>query len=321
MEKNIDDFLNDISEAKDKFEATPGFKLSEKEAKQLATRLAKIVEFENFISDVKNVRLLIKDLKRYQEKGAIDDLKSDDDEDEEKGIIKIDIPKSLLTKLKEVEKILDSKSADELTSAETKKIESFTDSLAYEFKKLKMEVPSEYPETGTIPYKAKLEQAFPVRLEIGKANYYGLVRPPTGIITWQGATARQKAAEIGVPVKMPIMNTGDKKSPVFKVKRGADAFGKFMSKFQDTSDIDFDFDDSDEAKNKVMDSLEKAGATIRQHKDWETKGSTKGVEDAIANMKLDDMIDESLNPEERDLAINEGLTKNVVFWKNIAQIF
>lgn len=319
MEKNIDEFLNDISEVRDKFEATPGFKLSVKEAEQLATRLAKIVEFENFVSDVKNVRLLIKDLKRYQEKGALDDLESEEGEDDD--VVKVDIPKSLSTKLKVVEKILDSKSADELTPAETKKIEDFTDSLTYEFKKLKMEVSSEYPETGTIPNKAKLEQAFPVKLIVGKASYYGLVRPPTGVITWQGPTARQKAAEIGVPIKMPIMNTEDKKNPVFKVKRGASDFGKFMAKFQKEDSIDFDFDDSSEAKQKVIDALEKSGATIRKHKDWVTKGSATGVEDAIANMKLDDMIDESLNPEERDLTINEGLTKNVVFWKNIAQVF
>jgi hypothetical protein len=318
MEKNIDEFLNDIAEAKESFDATPGFSLSKEEADKMATRLAKIVEFENTISDINNLKKIMQDLNRYKESGPVDMI---DDSEEDDNKVVFEIPTVLQKKMKNIEAILNRKSANELTAAEQKEVEDFTDKLSSEFRKFKMEIPDEnYKELGVNTYKVKFEQSFPVRLEINGKSYYGLVRPPTGVITWQGPTARAKAAEIGVPVKLPIMNTSNQKTPDFKVKRGADAFGEFMKKFQTTSDIDFDFDDSAGAKAKVVDALEKAGVSFKTD-NYEKRGALKGVEDAIANMKLSDMIDESLHPEEVDLTLNEGLTKNVGFWKNIAEIF
>ncbi|MFW6226256.1 MAG: hypothetical protein ACOC3V_04805 [bacterium] len=312
MEKTIDEFLDDIAEATDNFEATAGFKLSKEDVSRISERLAKIIEFENTTSDINNLKNLIKDLKRYQ---SIDNELDDESDD----TVKFEVSTALQKKMKEVEKILNSKNVDELTVAEERKIQDFTDKLADEFKKFQTEAPTDYKETGVNTFKIKFEQSFPVRLQIDGKNYYGLVRPPTGIITWQGPTARAKAKEVGVPIKLPIMNVGNKKAPEFKVKRGADAFGKFMSKFQDSDNIDFDFDDSTGAKQKVIQALEKAGISFKTD-NYQKRGALKGVEDAISNMKLSDMIEESLVPEEQDLTLNEGLTKNVKFWKNIAEI-
>ena len=57
MEKNIDDFLTDIAEAKksDKMD-TPGFKLSKQEIADLVPRLTQIVDLEDKTSDLKSFR-------------------------------------------------------------------------------------------------------------------------------------------------------------------------------------------------------------------------------------------------------------------------
>jgi len=313
MEKTIDDFLNDISEAKE-FEATTGFALSHADAAKIAERLVKIMEFENKISDLDGLRNIIKDVKRYKEASPVDLL--DGPEEEEK----LEIPSALRKTMQEVDKIISTKNANELTAAEEKKIQDFTDKLTDEFKKFNQEIASDYKETGVNTWKIKFLQSFPVKLSVGDQDYYGLVRPPTGVITWQGPSARAKAIEAGVPVKLPIMNVGNKSNPEFKVKRGADAYGEFMSKFKDQENTDFDFNDSKEAKEKVIQSLEDSGVSFKTD-NFEKRSALKGVEDAILKIKLDDMIDESLNPEEKDLTINEGLTKNVRFWKNITKIF
>lgn len=314
MEKTIDDFLFDIAEAKESFDATPGFKLSAVDAAKMAERLAKIVEFDDKISDLAGLKSILNDVQRYKEESPVDILTGPEKTKS------FEVSPTLQKNMKEIDKLLSLKSANELTAAEQKKIEDFTSKLSDEFKKFTMEVPTDFKETGVNTFKIKFEQSFPVKLEVDGKSYFGLVRPPTGVITWQGASARAKAKEVGVPVKMPIMNTGNNKNPNFKVKRGADAFGEFMSKFQSDDTIDFDFDDSPAAKKKVIDALEKAGVSFKTD-NFEKRGALKGVEDALNNMKLDDMIDESLKPEEKDLIINEGLTKNVQFWQIIAKIF
>ncbi len=313
MEKTIDDFLTDISEAKE-FDATPGFALSHADAAKMAERLSKIIEFENKISDIEGLRSIIKDVKRYKEASPVEMLDGPAQEE------KLEIPTALKKTMQEVDKIISSKSADEFTAAEEKKIQDFTDKLTDEFKKFNQEIATDYKETGVNTWKIKFLQSFPVKLTVGEQDYYGLVRPPTGVITWQGASARAKAIEAGVPIKMPIMNIGNRSNPEFKVKRGADAFGEFMSKFNDQENTDFDFNDSKEAKEKVIQSLEDSGVSFKTD-NFEKRSALKGVEDAIMKIKLDDMVDESLNPEEKDLTINEGLTKNVRFWQNIAKIF
>jgi len=316
MERTIDDFLNDIAEAKEGFDATPGFVLSKEDAEKMAERLAKIIEFENKISDLDGLKSVIHDVQRYKEKSPVELIDDPEFEDDQ---VKFEVPTSLQKAIKEVEKLLN-KPKDEITDSEMKKIQDVADKLADEFKKFNIEVSSEYKETGVNTFKIKFEQSFPVKLTVGSDFYYGLVRPPTGMITWQGPTARAKAKEIGVPVKMPIMNVGSYAKPDFKVKRGADAFGEFMSRFQGENDnIDFDFDDSPAAKKRVIQALEDAGVSFKTD-NFVKRGALKGVEDVINKIKLDDMIEEELKPEEQDLIINEGLTKNVKFWKNIGQI-
>lgn len=351
MEKNIDDFLSEIAEAKEVFDATPGFSLSKEDAEKIAERLAQVVNFENKISSVKGLRSIINDVKRYKEKSPTELV--DKNGNEENDQFDFEISSALQKTIKEIDKLCN-KDPKDLTKDELKKMSVFASKLSDEFKKFVSGLDTEYKETGVNTWKIKFQQSFPVKLTItfggDKENtpnttsklsdympsdeeesktkvgsekvlkYYGLVRPPTGVITWQGPTARAKARSLGIPIKMPLINVGSKDKPDFKVKRGAAAFGEFM-KFQGTDDeIDFNYDDSTEAKEKVIQALEKAGVSFKTD-NFEKRGALKGVEDAVNNIKLDDMIEESLNEEEKDLSLNEGLTKNVGFWQDITQIF
>ncbi len=313
MEKNIDDFLNDISEAKESFEATPGFSLSMKDAEKMAERLAKIVEFENQVSDTTVLKAMIRDIQAYTEKSPVEAIEGD------REVAKMEIPTALRNKMKAIESLLNKKAAKDLTDDEKEQVQDFAEKLADEFKKMQIEIPTDFKETGVNTFKIKFEQSFPIKLETGEATYYGLVRPPTGVITWQGPVARAKAREIGVPIKLPLMNNGTKKDPDFKVKRGSSEYGEFMSKFQKDETVDFDFDDSKEAKKKVINALEVAGVSFKTD-NFEKRGALKGVEDAVNKMAISDIIDESFNYNEKELIINEGLTKNVKFWQNIAKI-
>jgi hypothetical protein len=309
MEQNIDDFLESIAEAKETFDSTPGFSLSKDDAAKIAQNLAKVVEFENQVSDYATLKKIIRDMEAHQ---ATVDYDIDNEDDRET----FEVPKKLKTKMEAVKKILNDKPLESLSDKDKETIDKFADELSMVFRQFKFAVKSDYKETGGEVNRITWKQSFPVRLDVGEASYYGLVRPPTGIITWQGPTARGAARKAGVPVKMPIMNVGDKKNPNFKVKRGADAYGEFMSKFQSDESIDFDFDDSDIAKEKVNTALQDAGATINSPKD----DYMKGIQQAILDIKLDDMIEESLKDDEKKLLVNESLTKNVSFWQNITKI-
>jgi len=321
MEKNIDEFLDDISEAKvkEKFEGTPGFKLKPKQIVDLASRLTKLVDLEIRTSDLKKFKELIHDMKRYN----FDVSHAFDDFDDSNNVSNyVEKPnKLLINKIKSVSKIFDTKDIDNLSEKEKKEIEKVATEIINQFK-TKLDRNShdkDFKETGKNTWQVKFEQSFPCKLEVGKNTYYGLVRPPTGVITWAGVSARGKAHEVGVPIKLPVMNAGDKKNPDFRVKRGADEYGAFMSKFQKDASIDFDFDDSKAAKEKVVQALKDSGADY-DSKAYKTNKRINNSEIAINNMKLSDIMDEELSREE-ELIINEGIIKNVKFWQDIAEIF
>jgi len=322
MERNIDDFLDDISEAKvkEKFEGTPGFKLKPKQVIDLASRLVKLVDLEIKTTDLKKFKEMINDMKRYN----FDVSHVFDEGDDESDNISdyVEKPnKILINKIKSVSKIFDTKDINSLSEKEKKEIEKVATEIINQIK-TRLDRSShnkDFKETGKNSWQVKFEQSFPCKLEIGNKVYYGLVRPPTGVITWAGASARGAAHDIGVPIKLPVMNAGDKKNPDFRVKRGADKYGEFMSKFQKDGSIDFDFDDSKVAKAKVIQALKDSGADY-DSKAYKTNKRINNSEIAINNMKLSDIMDEELSKEE-ELIINEGIIKNVKFWQDIAEIF
>lgn len=329
MEKNIDDFLSDIAEAKkDDRIGTPGFKLSPKEAENLAVRLTHISQLGQKLDDIDEFRKLINNTKRYnfdlsKSLKVLEPTNDESDEDQKAP----EISTALKNKIKKVDAIFSSTKNEDLTDKQKSDIEKAAEEILEYFKtsaNRQSNTDKNFKETGVNTWQAKAEQTFPCKLVLGKETYYGLVRPPTGIITWQGKVARSKAREAGVPVKLPLMNKGDKKNPNFVVKRGADAFGKFMSKFQDTehADYDFDFDDSKQAKDKVMDAMKKAGADYNS-KAYKTNKRLNGAETAIDKIKdkdLEAIIGESLSPDEQELLFTEGFIRNVSFWQNITKI-
>jgi hypothetical protein len=222
--------------------------------------------------------------------------------------------------MEKIEKILDRKVAADLTKDELDQVENFADDLTQEFIKFRStHQDTGYGETDVKTWKIKFLQSFPVRLDYQGKSYYGLCRPPTGVITWQGPTARFTALKAGVPIKLPLINVGSQADPDFKVKRGAGAYGEFIARFQREDGDDFDFDDSQEAKQKVIEALERTGVNF-DTENFEKKGALKGIETAINNMNISDMIEESLSFNEKELLENEGITKNVKFWKIITKI-
>lgn len=337
MEKNIDDFLNDMTESKkDERMNTPGFKLSPEEIKNLATRLTHITQLGKKLDDINKFRKLIKSTKKYNFDiskslsilGLTNDEKdSDENDDDNTQNYKIEVSSTLKKKIKKVDEIFSSTENDDLSDKQKEDIEKAAEEILDFFKtstNKKSHIDKDFKETGMNTWEVKAEQTFPCKLEIGNKNYYGLVRPPTGVITWQGITARSKARELGVPTKIPLMNKGDKKNPNFIVKRGADEFGKFMSKFQNTvqNDIDFDYDDSSKAKEKVVDAMKISGASY-DSKAYITKKRLNNAEGAIDKIKEKDieaMMDEALSTDDQKYLFTEGFTKNVSFWQNIAKI-
>lgn len=169
-------------------------------------------------------------------------------------------------------------------------------------------------ETSSEAWKIKFTQSFPVKAQIEGKTYYGLARPPSGIITWQGTEARKAARDAGIPVKLPVMSKGSGKDKIYKVERGAKAFDNF-----EDGDFDFKFDDSDSAKKKVVQAIEAAGAKVTSHKDFDKKGATTGTEKAISKMKFSDLIESSISEKEKDLIHVSGPLKTIGFWKDIAK--
>jgi hypothetical protein len=49
------------------------------------------------------------------------------------------------------------------------------------------------------------ENAFPISFKLDGKTYLGLVRPPTGIITWNGEAARKAAKKANIPLKLPLI--------------------------------------------------------------------------------------------------------------------
>ena len=357
MEKNIDDFLADIAEATktDKMD-TPGFKLSPKEIENLAKRLAHITQLGQRLDDIDEFRKLINSTKKYNFdlSKSLGNLYGKDDKDESDNVEdeKVEISSALKNKIKKIDKLFSSKTNDELTEKDQDDIEKASQEILDFFKtsaNKKGHNDKDFKETGVNTWQVKAEQTFPCKLEDGDNVYYGLVRPPTGVITWQGVKARAAAQKLGVPTKLPIMNKGDKQNPNFVVERGADAFGKFMSKFQNISqadvdsigetdptikrgsytnkegkvNVDFDFDDSKQAKEKVVAAMKKGGADYdsKAYKTNKRLNSAEAAIDKISNDDLESIMGESLNDKEKDLLITEGYIRNVSFWQNIAKIF
>lgn len=333
MEKNIDDFLSDIAEAKktDKMD-TPGFKLSPKEIENLAKRLTHITQLGQKLDDIDEFRKLINSTKKYNfdlSKSLMNfGPEKDDDESDNVSDHKAEVSTALKTKIKKIDAIFSSTSNDELSDKQKADIEKAAQEILDYFKTAVNKsghTDKDFKETGTNTWQVKAEQTFPCKLEDGDKVYYGLVRPPTGVITWQGNGARAAARKLGVPLKLPVMNKGDKKNPNFVVKRGAEEFGKFMAKFQstETPNVDFDFDDSQKAKDKVVDAMKKGGADYdsKAYKTNKRLNSAEGAIDKITNDDLESIMGEALSPEEQGLLFTEGFIKNVSFWQNIAKIF
>jgi len=49
------------------------------------------------------------------------------------------------------------------------------------------------------------DNMFPISFKLNGRTYLGIVRPPTGIVTWNGKAARDAAKEANIPLKFPLV--------------------------------------------------------------------------------------------------------------------
>jgi len=93
------------------------------------------------------------------------------------------------------------------------------------------------------------ENSFPISFKINGKKYFGLVRPPSGIITWSGESARKAAKEAKIPAKLPLIGKEDK---INKSKMIDDLKKEFKLKFIENQTI----------RKKVKDLITKHGGGL-----------------------------------------------------------
>jgi hypothetical protein len=94
-------------------------------------------------------------------------------------------------------RLSDVKEPEDIPVGQKKKLREFVDYLEdEEFKKIYNKiVPTGEGETSTKARKEAVEKAFPVKYETSDGEtYHGLVRPPSGIITWEDASFQEQSA-------------------------------------------------------------------------------------------------------------------------------
>ena len=139
----------------------------------------------------------------------------------------------------------------------------FSDTYVKEF------APSEAGATGGKQNKILFNESFPVEYHSEDGHtYYGLVRAPSGIVTWSGEKARKAAAadsRYRIPIKMPMLKQNYKLLKNSEIKKLID-------------DKILKFKDDDNTKAKVVDLYKKYNASIND------RGDIKGLNKVLKNV-------------------------------------
>lgn len=277
MEVSLDKVLNVLNEEEEwKTSESDSFK----KKKDYEDTLKDIVDIfkgeKEFEYDLYN-RSMMRKMLNFIEKAHT--TKSDEDEDATTFQMRKRLgSKKLYDQVDTIREIL---SKEEPTEKEEEIYKNFVDEvediLYYETRHKKVTSNSS-GETSKESLTASVKDVFPVKYEASNGeDYYGLVRPPSGIITWQDASFNKegpgsKAGRLfskdfpGLGKKIPLNN--DTNKPFTGAKVYSDAVEK-----SERPRIEVKYDDS--TKNKVQEIMSDNGVSINN------KGYAKNVNKAL----------------------------------------
>lgn len=192
---------------------------------------------------------------------------------------------SFYERSKEIEKILKKiESGDRITEKESEQYDTFADDIEdvlFQETYVKKMFPAEKGETSSKTWALSFQKAFPVEYtDKSGETYYGLVRPPSGVITWEGMGLGKQGAtsEVGKKFKDdPDFSLGSKLSlndTTHKVYRSSAEVKKALSTGR------FVIKDDDKTIEKVQKVFEDLGASVND------KGYAKGVGKALKSMEF-----------------------------------
>lgn len=261
--------INIIDVLEESFEGTriktPSRRLTLDKIEDLYSFIQGFDPYEGISADPKEIKEIIKQLRKLKSK-------FDNNEDDEKPshIRKklLEIEKNDITR--KVEKILDKIDDGKVITAKEHDIyDEFVDKINDVFIDLKKSkfVPDSEGKSGGKENKILWEHSFPIKytLDSGK-SYYGLVRAPSGIITWQSDEARYAIEnENELPKSLHVMSN-------YKLSNS-----KLISDLEDK----LKYKDDNKTKEKVQAIYEKHGAEIKL-----PKGSITGLEKALKKIEF-----------------------------------
>lgn len=226
-------------------------------------------KFEGDIETPEQMQLVIDNIRKFKEETKKKDFKEDPAH-----ALKAKLAK-LYPKIGPVQKVLDKiKETGKVTEKDDDVYSEFADEvediLFYETY-YKKHTASDVGGSGGKVNKIVFNHSFPIKYtsDAGK-DYYGLVRPPTGAITWQGDRAREVVKndpEIKIPYKLPILQGTWR---IMQTKMMDDILASDRVKIKDDS----------KAKEKVKEALENAGASINE------RGDIKGMNKVINSVEF-----------------------------------
>jgi len=200
---------------------------------------------------------------------------------------------SFYERAKEVEKILRKvESGDRVTEKESDQYDTFADDIEdvlFQETYVKKMFPADKGETSSKTWAMSFQKAFPIKYtDKSGEDYYGLVRPPSGIITWEG------------------MGLG---------KQGAtsDVGRKFKSDSEFSLGAKLPLDDTTHKLYRSESEMKKALSTGR----LEVKDDNQTIE-KIQELFSD--LDVSVNDKGYAKGVGKAL-KSMDFWKGVKRIF
>jgi hypothetical protein len=225
-------------------------------------------KFEGSIDSPQQMQVVLDSIKKFYEESKSNPKMGS----EEAGAMKKKLAK-LYPKINTIQKILDKiKKIGKVTGKDSDVYDDFADEvediLFYEtyYKKF---TATETGSSGGKVNKIVYEHSFPIKYtaDDGK-EYYGLIRPPTGVITWQGDRAREVVMNdpsLKIPTKLPILQGQ------WQLMKS-----KFIDKLLASKRVEVK--DDSKSKEKVKKAMEKVGASIND------RGDIIGMQKALDNV-------------------------------------
>jgi hypothetical protein len=252
-----------------KGEGNRGLKSIDVEGFQKMTNiLAGKEKFEGSIDSPQQMQIILDNIKKFKDELASDSKMGSGPA----GALKKKLA-NLYSRIAPIQRILDRiKKSGKVSSKDSDIYDDFADEvedILFQETYYKKFTPSETGASGGKANKLVFTQSFPIQFtsDDGK-KHYGLVRPPSGVITWQGEaseTAVRNDPTLKMPVKFPlIQNKIMKNKEIAALLKSSRIVVK----------------DDDETKEDTTKILKKAGASINE------KGDINGMQKALNSVEF-----------------------------------